>query len=54
MLQVLGKCFPDQVKGEWNEKLLEMVPTYGQKLADNPDLTEQIRKYTKEKLELHY
>lgn len=54
MLQVLEKCFPDQVKGEWNEKLLEMVPTYGQKLADNPDLTEQIRKYTKEKLELHY
>ncbi len=54
MIQVLEKCFPDKVANEWREKLLEMVPTYGQKLADNPELTRRIREYTKEKLDLHY
>lgn len=54
MLQVLEKCFSDKVNGEWNEKILEMIPTYGKKLADHPELTEQIRAYTKEKLELEY
>ena len=54
MIQVLEKCFPDQVNNEWHDKLLEMIPTYGQKLADNPELTAMIRNYTKEKLELDY
>lgn len=54
MLQVLEKCFPDKVANEWKEKLIEIIPTYGQKLAENPELTESIRKVTKEKLELNY
>ena len=54
MLQVLEKCFPDKVANEWKEKLIEIIPTYGQKLAENPELTESIRKATKEKLELDY
>lgn len=54
MLSVLEKCFPEKIKGEWNAKLLEMIPSYGQKLADNPELTEKVRNYTKEKLELNY
>ncbi len=54
MMQVLEKCFPDKVNGEWNEKIREMIPTYGKKLADHPELTQQIRNYTKEKLELDY
>ena len=54
MLQVLEKCFPEKVENEWKDKILEMIPTYGQKLADNPELTEKTRNYTKEKLELHY
>ncbi len=37
-----------------NEKLLEMVPSYGQKLADHPELTEKVRNYSKEKLQLEY
>jgi malate dehydrogenase (quinone) len=28
------KCFPEKLHGEWKEKLLEMVPSYGQKLAE--------------------
>ncbi|QBO58818.1 malate dehydrogenase (quinone) [Chryseobacterium salivictor] len=52
MLQVLEKCFPEKVQNEWKEKLTEMIPTYGQKLADNPELIKNIRKYSKEILEL--
>lgn len=54
MLQVLEKCFPEKVKGEWHDKLLEMIPSYGQKLADHPDLINMVREYSKEKLELDY
>lgn len=54
MIQVLEKCFPDQVQNQWNEKLKEIIPSYGQKLSENPELTEHIRNYTKEKLELDY
>lgn len=54
MINVLEKCFPEKVAGEWNAKLKEMIPTYGQKLAENAALTEEIRNYTKAKLELEY
>ncbi|PZT97160.1 MAG: malate:quinone oxidoreductase, partial [Chryseobacterium sp.] len=54
MLQVLEKCFPEKLEGEWKEKLLEMIPSYGQKLAEHPELTEKVRSYSKEKLELEY
>ena len=53
-LSVLEKCFPEKLHGEWKEKLLEIVPSYGQKLADNPELTEKVRNYSKEKLQLKY
>ncbi len=54
MTQVLEKCFPEKMNGEWRDKLLEMIPTYGQKLAEDAELTTKIRNYTKEKLELEY
>ncbi len=52
MLDVLEKCFPDKMKNEWHEKLLEIIPTYGQKLSENPELAQNIRDYTHETLEL--
>jgi len=54
MLEVLEKCFPEKMKNEWKEPLLKMIPTYGQKLSENPELTEKIRNYTKQRLELEY
>ncbi len=54
MLEVLEKCFPDKVQSEWREKILEMVPSYGKKMNENPALTEEIRNYTKEILKLQY
>lgn len=54
MIQVLEKCFAEKVQNEWKEKLKEIIPSYGQKLSENPALTEAVRHYTKEKLELEY
>lgn len=54
MIQVLEQCFGDRLQNEWKDKLLEMVPSYGQSLSENPELTEKIREYSKQKLELHY
>jgi len=36
MLQLLSKCFPDAVDG-WQEKLSEMIPSYGKSLKDEPE-----------------
>ena len=52
MLEVLEKCFPEKMNNDWKNKLQEIIPTYGQKLGNNPELTEKTRTYTKEKLEL--
>lgn len=47
MLDVLNKCYPDEMKSaEWKEKLVAMIPSFGQKLNDNPELSDQIRHYT--------
>lgn len=54
MLEVLEKCFPDKMKAEWNAKILEMIPSYGQHLADNPELVKKVRELSKERLELEY
>jgi malate dehydrogenase (quinone) len=52
MLNVLERCFPEKMNGEWREKLLEIIPSYGQKLAENRELTEKVRARSKEKLSL--
>lgn len=54
MLTVLEKCFPDKVNGEWNAKIKEMIPSYGCKLSNDPELAAKMRDYTKEKLQLEY
>lgn len=54
MLEVLEKCFGDKLQNEWKEKLIEMVPSYGKTLANEPELTTNIRAFSKEKLNLNY
>ncbi|HAV02230.1 MAG TPA: malate dehydrogenase (quinone) [Chryseobacterium sp.] len=54
MTQRLEKCFPEKMNAEWREKLKEMIPSYGYKLAEHPEMVQKIRAYTKEKLDLHY
>ncbi len=42
MLQVIAKCYPEKM-GEWAPKLKEMIPSYGEKLLDNPELLAQVK-----------
>ncbi len=51
MLEVLEKCFPQHIK-EWESKIKEMIPSYGQSLADNPELFQEIHTSTSEVLGL--
>lgn len=49
MLQVIQKCFPQEMK-QWEAKIKEMIPSYGQSLKDNPQLLEQVREMSAEAL----
>jgi len=53
MLTLLKTCFADKVAtGEWQQKLKEMIPSYGQSLANNPELGHRLRRQTSEVLGL--
>jgi malate dehydrogenase (quinone) len=45
MLEVINKCFPQHVKA-WEPKIKEMIPSYGLKLQDNPELIREIQATT--------
>ncbi|MHC9160844.1 MULTISPECIES: malate:quinone oxidoreductase [unclassified Exiguobacterium] len=45
MLKVLEQCFP-QYLPEWEPKIKEMVPSYGLKLSEHPDLFKTIHEST--------
>lgn len=51
MLEVINKCFPDQMK-EWEDKIKEMIPSYGKSLMNNPELLHEIHTTTAESLGL--
>ncbi|WP_019990798.1 malate:quinone oxidoreductase [Rudanella lutea] len=53
MLDLLNRCFPDRIIREDNQqKIKEMIPSYGRSLAKDPELTRQIRERTGEVLGL--
>jgi len=53
MLNLLKRCFPEKVNTEeWQTKLKEMIPSYGESLAKNGQLLEEVRSYTSEILDL--
>lgn len=51
MLEVLEKCFPQQMKG-WEAKIKEMIPSYGLSLNESPELFREIHVSTSEVLRL--
>ena len=54
MIELITKCFPEQYNSpEWQAKLKEMIPSFGQKLNDNADLCQDVRKKTNEILKLN-
>ena len=47
MLEVLNRCFKQEMKQEhWLEKLKTMIPSYGQALANDPQLCAETRAMT--------
>lgn len=52
MLNLLARVFPEQVNGDWQDTLIEIVPSYGQRLSENPELLREVRAYTANALQL--
>ncbi|WP_010676643.1 malate dehydrogenase (quinone) [Bacillus timonensis] len=51
MLEVIKKCFPQHML-EWEQKIKEMIPSFGVSLMEHPDLLEDINVSTGEALGL--
>ena len=44
MLDLVQKCYPERAASpEWQARLRQLVPSFGQHLADNPALTVAVR-----------
>ncbi len=55
MLDLLKECFVEEMKTTaWQNKLKEMIPTYGLHLADDPALIDKTRAWTSRVLKLNY
>ncbi|MBQ5615070.1 MAG: malate dehydrogenase (quinone) [Peptococcaceae bacterium] len=52
MLNLMKDCFPQEYP-TWEGKIKEMIPTYGIKLEQNPDLLKQIQAETDKALKLN-
>jgi malate dehydrogenase (quinone) len=54
MMQVLERCFPEKLKtGGWSATLKAMIPSYGQSLAENAALCQQVRAETAAVLQIN-
>jgi malate dehydrogenase (quinone) len=54
MVQVLERCFAEKLKqGPWSTKLREMIPSYGQSLAENAALCQKVRAETAAVLQIN-
>ncbi|MEZ0232361.1 MAG: malate dehydrogenase (quinone) [Methylophilaceae bacterium] len=54
MLEVLERCFKDKVASQpWQDKLKEMIPSYGESLIENAALLRKVRKRTLKTLKLN-
>jgi malate dehydrogenase (quinone) len=52
MLDVLKRCFPNEMKNGWSNKLSEIIPSYGKSLIDDAELCHKVRHETSEVLKL--
>ena len=55
MLNLIKNCFPKEYESaEWQAKFKEMIPSFGLKLNDHPELLKELRTETSKTLELKY
>lgn len=53
MLDVIGRCFASRmVDAGWRRTLKELIPSFGESLADNPELLRSVRNWTLETLKI--
>ncbi len=53
MVSLMSRCFPQYInKPEWQKKLSQMIPSYGQSLSNDPVLMETLRTQTSHALKL--
>ncbi|MCG2579604.1 MAG: malate dehydrogenase (quinone) [Marinobacter sp.] len=53
MIDVIERCFADKIKtAEWQDRMKEMVPSYGQSLVDDEPLLRRVRDRTLTTLQL--
>jgi len=53
MISILENCFKDRMQSdEWQARMKEMVPSYGESLTDNPELLKSVRERTLSVLKL--
>jgi malate dehydrogenase (quinone) len=54
MLKLIAKCFPELFASkEWQAKLLEMIPTFGKKIIDDPALLKNTQLHCRKALGLN-
>lgn len=53
MIGLLSRCFPKEFAGGWETKLKDIIPSYGQKLNDNPALYAEVKAATDKTLGLN-
>ncbi|HJR99796.1 MAG TPA: malate:quinone oxidoreductase [Flavobacterium sp.] len=54
MIDVIGRCYKEEMKTpQWQEKFKVMIPSYGQKLNENPELLKEVRENTAATLKLN-
>lgn len=51
MLELLERCFGERMI-DWSDKIREMVPSYGMKLANDEDFYNEMWEYTQKTLKL--
>ena len=55
MIDILNKCFQDKMQqAEWQNKMKEMIPSYGQSLNDNPEFCMSVQEKTGKVLKLQH
>ncbi len=54
MVNLLDRIFPQQMDAGWRERLSEIIPSYGRKLNESAELTNEIRRMTSSALSLPY
>lgn len=55
MLDLLKRCFPQKINTtEWQEKLKAVIPSYGKHLDQDEQLSQEIRNYTTNVLQLKF